>query len=422
MEPVRLSLASRWRSLARLLGYLAVEACWALASVGVLVVVVLTLPLLALGLGRFVVPWAADLLDRVACRANARAARVLGIAACSRRDDLTGPVTAEDVKRIIASPTTRRQLGWLLVHATLVLAVTLISWWLVIDGAITLLTPAYWWMFPATAPVNVNFAVTSWPLAFFGTLLGVFYALLVWFVVPWLARRVASSTIGILTPRHYAELATRITALSTSRAAALAAHSAELRRIERELHDGAQNRLLGVVMMLGMAHRAFETDPASALPFIEKAQDAASGALAELRNAVHDVYPPVLDELGLAGAASTLAGRSVIPVVLEASGLRRAPAAVEAAAYFVVAEALSNVAKHAQAKHASVTLHTERSADQDVLVIEVTDDGKGGATADGEGTGLAGIARRAAAFEGALTVESPVGGPTTVRVELPCGF
>jgi signal transduction histidine kinase len=422
MEPVRTSWASRWRSLPRLLVYLAVEACWVPVSLAVLVLVVLTLPFLPFGAGRVVVPFTARVLDRVAYLASERGTRIVAIPACARRDDLAGSHTSDDVRKIVASPTTRRQLGWLLVHLTIVLLVSFLGCWLVIDGLILLLTPAYWWLFAASSPLNINFAVTSWPLAFLGTLLGVFYLVLAWFLVPWFARRIASSTIGILEPRHYAELRTRISALSTSRAAALAAHSAELRRIERELHDGAQNRLLGVVMMLGLAHRAFETDPASALPFIERAQDAASGALAELRNAVHDVYPPVLDELGLAGAASTLASRSVIPTVLEVSGLRRAPAAVEAAAYFVMAEALSNVAKHSQASHASVTLHTTREFDQDVLVLEVTDDGRGGATADGAGTGLAGIARRAAAFEGTLTVDSPAGGPTTVRVELPCGF
>jgi signal transduction histidine kinase len=422
MEHMQSPLIFRLRALLRLLGYLVVEVLWAPVSILVLVMVVVALPLLALGLGRFVVPFVAGALDRVACRAGARAARVTGTVAPTPRNDLGGIITPQNLAKIAGTPTTRRQLGWLLAHVTVILSIALLGCILVGDMLINGLAPAYWWLFPASTPVHLSIDVTSWPLAFLATLFGVVYAVLSWFAVPWFARRIASSTLGILMPKHYLELTNRVDALASSRAAALDAHSAELRRIERELHDGAQNRLLGVVMMLGMAHRAFETDPASALPFIEKAQDAASGALAELRNAVHDVYPPVLDELGLAGAASTLTSRSVIPTVLDVSELRRAPAAVEAAAYFVVAEALSNVAKHSAATSASVTLQTQHPADQDILVIDVTDNGRGGASADGEGTGLAGIARRAAAFEGSLDVVSPVGGPTTLRVELPCGF
>ena len=251
-------------------------------------------------------------------------------------------------------------------------------------------------------------------------------------------------------------------------------------------------------MMLGLAQRAAETDPAAAVPFLERAQDAASEALAGLRAAVHDIYPPVLDELGLGGAASALTSRSPIPCSLDVDGLLRAPAAVESAAYFVLAEALTNAAKHSGASRIEVVLRTESTSREDVLVVEVTDDGRGGAavspagagagtgsaagarpagaeagtmaapgagtvaapgagsadaeagaepavatatatataagtaagpvavdigTVDGgSGTGLAGIARRAAAFGGRLVLTSPAGGPTKVRVELPCAF
>jgi signal transduction histidine kinase len=253
------------------------------------------------------------------------------------------------------------------------------------------------------------------------------YGLAAWLLVPWLAGRVAAAQLSLLGPRRSAVMSERIEALSASRAAALDAHSAELRRIERELHDGAQNRLVGVVMMLGMAHRALEKDSAAALPQLERAQTAATEALRDLRATVHDIYPPVLDELGLGGAASTLTSRSPIPCALDVTGLRRAPAAVEAAAYFVLAEALTNAAKHSDATQLDVTLHTEATPLQEVLVVEVSDDGRGGAVIPelggaGRGSGLAGIARRSAAFEGTLTLDSPPGGPTQLKVELPCGY
>jgi signal transduction histidine kinase len=199
----------------------------------------------------------------------------------------------------------------------------------------------------------------------------------------------------------------------------LDAHSAELKRIERDLHDGAQNRLVAVVMMLGMAERALSNNPDQALPQLHRAQAAATEALSELRALVHDIYPPILDELGLEGAVSALAGRSSVPCVLEIEDLRRAPAAVEAAAYFVVAEALTNVVKHSGAR--TVTVRAATKSDPETMTIDVLDNGSGGAS-ERAGGGLAGIRRRVEAFEGTVSLDSPAGGPTTMRVELPCGF
>ena len=367
-------------------------------------------------------------------------------------------------------------MSWLLFHAAFALLAGALAIALPAGALLNLLVSPFWMLFPADAPLEMTIAITSWPAAFLGMLIGAVYGVLAWLLLPWMARRMSEGTLAILSPRRYEELSRRIQDLSAARASALAAHAAELRRIERELHDGAQNRLVGVVMMLGLAQRAAETDPAAAVPFLARAQDAASEALAGLRAAVHDIYPPVLDELGLGGAASALTSRSPIPCSLDVEGLLRAPAAVESAAYFVLAEALTNAAKHSGASRIEVVLRTESTPREDVLVMEVTDDGRGGAavpppdsaaapvssvagtgapgagsgapgapdagalgapgagagTADaavgvgtvdaGSGTGLAGIARRAAAFGGRLVLSSPEGGPTKVRVELPCAF
>jgi signal transduction histidine kinase len=207
----------------------------------------------------------------------------------------------------------------------------------------------------------------------------------------------------------------RVAELTASRAAALEAHGAELRRIERDLHDDTQNRIVAVAMHLGIIERALRRDPAAALPLVLKAQDAASDALAGLRGVVRSIYPPVLAERGLDGAIDGLIARCAVPTTLTVTDLGRAPAAVESAAYFVVAEALTNVAKHSGATRCEV-----RMTGADPLVIEVWDDGHGGAD-ESNGTGLLGIQRRVAAFDGVASIQSPEGGPTVLRVELPCG-
>ncbi|WP_245746340.1 sensor histidine kinase, partial [Nocardia altamirensis] len=198
--------------------------------------------------------------------------------------------------------------------------------------------------------------------------------------------------------------------------AALDAHGAELRRIERDLHDGAQARIAAVIMQLGLADQLRERDPAAADGLVRKAQDTATAALAELRDVVRNVYPPVLSDRGLEGAISAIAARSPIPCVLDLTGVGRRPAAVEAAAYFVITEALTNATKHSGAEGISLVL----GGAPELLTIEISDDGAGGAV-ETYGGGLAGIRRRAEALDGRMVLTSPPGGPTVLRVELPCG-
>ncbi|SCE62994.1 sensor histidine kinase [Streptomyces sp. OspMP-M43] len=236
---------------------------------------------------------------------------------------------------------------------------------------------------------------------------------------PVLADLAAGWTMALLAPPPEAELTERIAHLTESRAGAVAAHGAELRRIERDLHDGAQARIVALSMRIGIAKQLLDRDPAAARARLDEAQDGAEAALAELRHVVRGIHPPVLTDRGLAGAVRALAADVAVPVTAELDGVedgRRLPAAIEAAAYFVVAEALTNISKHSGATAARVRIDRPPGT----LRVTIGDDGRGGAD-ERAGSGLVGIRRRIAALDGATRVSSPAGGPTDIEVELPCG-
>jgi signal transduction histidine kinase len=220
----------------------------------------------------------------------------------------------------------------------------------------------------------------------------------------------------LLAPPPGTDLSLRVAELTATRAAALDAHVTELRRIERALHDGTQNRLVAVTVLLGAARRSLERDPAAADAALERAQDAAEQALAELRTVARGILPPALADRGMAGALSGLAAACPVPCRVDVAVPVRCAASVEATAWFVVAEALTNVARHSGATRAAVTVRQAGGR----LTVQVTDDGRGGAD-EAAGSGLSGIRRRVAAHDGVLTLTSPPGGPTTLDVELPCG-
>ncbi|MEU5981003.1 histidine kinase [Streptomyces sp. NPDC047434] len=209
-------------------------------------------------------------------------------------------------------------------------------------------------------------------------------------------------------------LEARIAQLATSRAEVMDAVHDERRRIERDLHDGVQQRLVALGMLLGRARRLRGRDPEGADALLLQAHDESRRALAELREVAWRVYPAVLDESGLRAALETVAERGPLPVGLVYEVPRQLPRAVETVAYFVVSEAVTNVAKHAGATR--IDIHV--SLEEQELNVRVSDDGTGGA--DASGSGLAGLASRAAALDGRLAVDSPVGGPTVIRAELPC--
>jgi signal transduction histidine kinase len=226
----------------------------------------------------------------------------------------------------------------------------------------------------------------------------------------------------LLRPSPRSRLAERVAQLTQTRAGAIAAHSAELRRIERDLHDGAQARLVALSMRIGLVKRGYDSDPAGVRKLLDEAQEQAEEALAELRHVVRGIHPPILTDRGLAGAVRALAASSGLDVTVWAYDLDdgpRAPVAVEAAAYFVVAEGLTNAAKHSGSDRAEVWLtRTPKS-----LRVVVRDEGRSGAEIggnDADGSGLSGMRRRVAALDGTLAVTSPAGGPTVIETELPC--
>ncbi|MEU2623386.1 histidine kinase [Streptomyces sp. NPDC007157] len=228
----------------------------------------------------------------------------------------------------------------------------------------------------------------------------------------------ADWSTALLKPSPQALLTAKVERLARTRADAIAAHGAELRRIERDLHDGAQAQLVALSMRIGLAKRAYGRDPEAALKLLDEAQAQAEKALAELRNVVRGIHPPILTDRGLVGALRALTASSGVAVALDDDGLDqgvRAPAAVEAAAYFVVAEALTNVAKYSGVTRAEVRLVRARRS----LRVQIRDEGRGGAVETG-GSGLLGMRRRVAALDGTMEVSSPVGGPTVIEVELPC--
>jgi len=222
---------------------------------------------------------------------------------------------------------------------------------------------------------------------------------------------------SILAPDGEAELASRVRQLTRSRTEALDTGAAEIRRIERDLHDGAQARLVAMGMTLDAAGQVIDTNPEAARALVFEARDASVKALAELRALIRGIHPPVLADRGLADAIRALALDTPARIHLASDLNGRPPAPVESAAYFAVSELLANVSKHAEARQTWIDI---RYTDE-MLRIGVTDNGHGGADPS-RGSGLRGIERRLAAFDGILAISSPPGGPTAVTMEIPCAL
>jgi signal transduction histidine kinase len=232
-----------------------------------------------------------------------------------------------------------------------------------------------------------------------------------------LANLDVKATRSLLSPPSNLALAARVTELTRSRDQVVDAAEAERRRIERDLHDGAQQRLVALAMELGRAKAKFADDLDSARELVDQAHAQAKEALTELRNLVRGVHPPVLTDRGLDAALSGLVAVCPVPVDLHVDVPVRPKSTVEAVAYFMVAEALTNIAKHSRASH--VTVVAEQHGFPGTLTVMVTDDGIGGA--DPAGSGLTGLASRVSGVDGRFSVESPPGGPTIIVAELPNG-
>ena len=292
---------------------------------------------------------------------------------------------------------------------TFTVAITI---WATALGLLTL--PAWAWSVPHGGPEfgNAYYWNKPWQLA-----LGVLAGAILTLLAPWAVRALAACDRGLVrgllgTSRRTLEQRAQV--LSETRSRTVDASIDERRRLERDLHDGAQQRLVALGMDLGIALDKLDTDPDAAKVLLRDAHGDAQLALRELRDLARGIHPAVLTDRGLDAAVSGLAARSSVPVRVRGSLATRPPASVEATAYFIASEALANVAKHANATSAEISMTLE----DDRLRVEIVDDGRGGA--DPAGAGLRGLADRAAALDGSFSVESPEGGGTRIVTELPC--
>jgi signal transduction histidine kinase len=301
----------------------------------------------------------------------------------------------------------RRRLAWLLTDQA--------TWrdllWVTVDGFVGWILA----ILPAGVVVLGVFGVVAPYAAADIRLLAVAGACLGLWASPWLMRGYGAFARSMLAPTQQAELTLRVRQLAQTRTEALDTGAAEIRRIERDLHDGAQARLVAMGMTLDAAGQIIDSNPDAARALLYEARDASVKALAELRNLVRGIHPPILADRGLADAIRALSMDSPMRIHLASELYGRASAPVESAAYFAVSELLANVSKHAEARETWIDI---RYTDG-MLRIGVTDNGHGGAD-PARGSGLRGIERRLAAFDGVLAVSSPPGGPTAVTMEIPC--
>ncbi|MGZ3100863.1 sensor histidine kinase [Streptomyces sp. H62] len=316
----------------------------------------------------------------------------------------------------LREPATWRELGYALLFAFLLWPVDA----LVLAAALvlplsTVATP----LLMATvgdgeeAKVLKQWTVTTWPTAFGVALLGLLLLAAGAYALGLAAgARAELARVLVGTPRG-GDPDDRVVELTRSRVRLVDAFEAERRRIERDLHDGAQQRLVALTMALGLAR--LDAPPGPLADQLAKAHGEAGKALGELRELIHGIHPKVLADYGLAAAVEDAADRSAVPVDVRLELPGRLPQAVEAAAYFVVCEALANVARHSGADRAEVTGGHRDGR----LFLAVRDDGRGGAEA-GAGSGLTGLADRVSVLDGRLALSSPPGGPTLLRVEIPC--
>lgn len=393
-------------TVARLIGGLgtAVLAVAVLLWSGVVVLLSLV------GVGVLLVPFALRALRAVANRER------------ERLDVLDPGPVPHRTRAALRDVAVRRELAWLLLHATAGFVVGFLGLALPMTMVQNITYPFWYHLLPPedNTPTfifwDIFWDVTDVTGALVVALSGVLCAAFIVGFGPALVRVQDWPGRHLLAAPAGADFSLRVAELTATRAAALDAHAVELRRIERSLHDGTQNRLVAVNVLLGAVRRAVERNPAAAHAALDLAQDAAEQALSELRAVARSILPPVLADRGLAGALAGLAGSCGVPCEMVVDVPGRCAASVEATAYFVVAEALSNVAKHSGAASAVVAVAREG----DRLLLRIGDDGRGGADESG-GSGLSGIRRRIEAFDGRFTLDSPPGGPTTMRVELPCG-
>jgi len=360
----------------------------------------------------------------VLTRVHRHRVRVTAGAQIPPQPAMPGRLSVRGVAAVARSGAAWRQLGYHLVAGPALAAVGIAVFGVWLAGVLCTVVYGYAWALPHQGllwrgqspggPANNLPAMLGIPVDAYLTGAGI--ALLC--AAPWLTGAVAALDVRtareLLGPSRTDELERQVQRLAQTRAGVVDAADAERRRLERDLHDGTQQRLVSLAMNLGMA-RAEATTAEQARQAIAAAHEEAKAALTELRNLIRGLHPAVLEDRGLDAALPGVAARMPVPVRLTVDLPSRPPPVIEAVAYFVVSEALTNVAKHAQASQAEVVV--QRAGDR--LHVIISDDGAGGAD-PARGTGLAGLAKRASSVDGTFEIASPPGGPTLITVDLPC--
>ncbi len=336
---------------------------------------------------------------------------------------IPGRLSRDGIVIALQARSTWRQLAYHLVVAPLLAAAALAALCCWLAGALYALVYTYAWDLNPDSMLKRGWSASpnahlphllGIPVDIYLTAGGIALLLAAPTVTSWVSSLDGWAARELLGPSRAEELEHRVAKLAKTRAGVVDAADAERRRLERDLHDGTQQRLVSLAMNLGMA-RAQTTTAEEAREAIAEAHEEAKAALTELRHLVRGLHPAVLEDRGLDAALSGVAARMRIPVKLTVDVPRRPAPVVEAVAYFVVSEGLTNITKHAQASQAEV--YVQRTSDR--LHIIVSDDGAGGADAS-RGTGLAGLAKRAESVDGTFEITSPAGGPTLLTVDLPC--
>nr|WP_229332061.1 sensor histidine kinase [Streptomyces sp. UNOC14_S4] len=322
---------------------------------------------------------------------------------------------------LLKSGTSWRQMLYCLVHmpwAVTVFCVVTVMW--TVSWAL-FLYPLYQWLYPTywNQPGMQLYGDSAGNAVYlngpFSTGVTCAVGLLLVLATPWVTRGLAYGdrmlVLGLLGPSR---LATRVWELEGDRGVVVDTAAADLRRIERDLHDGAQARLVALAMDLGLAKEKLTEDPEAAARMVDDAHGEVKLALQELRDLARGIHPAILTDRGLGPALSAVAARCTVPVRVEVDLTERPAAAIEGIAYFTVSELLQNISKHSGARGARVEMWRSENR----LMLQVSDDGRGGAST-ANGSGLAGLAERLDSVDGLLIVDSPVGGPTTVTAELP---
>ncbi|BCY11667.1 sensor histidine kinase [Actinoplanes sp. L3-i22] len=393
----------------------------ALTNIGLLAMTLVALAMTPVPyLGLALVPWTMTLV-RMRTDLERRRASTIGVLVSRPYHPRPPGLVAggwQHFRWTVTDPATWRDLAWLGPGALVGLGLGLIDTLITLYGLMGVtLIPVWIWLGTGWFGYGVTWSAGNWTDALFCLPQGAVVLAVALSVAPWLRRVDALFARLFLAPTRSTQLRLRVTQLTATRADTVDAQAAELRRIERDLHDGVQARLVSLSLIIGLADELIDHNPAGAHKLLAEARESSGTAMVELRHLVRGIHPPVLAERGLAGAVQALVLSLPLALTVEVDLPGRLDAPVEAAAYFAVAETLTNMIRHSRARTGSVSLrHTAG-----LLTMVVADDGAGAAD-PAAGTGLSGIQRRLAAFDGTITLSSPPGGPTVITMEVPCAL